>query len=241
MASDSKVAVFVHMFCVDLWPEFRTYLSNFRNVKFDLYVNLVIDTWFPAIHKEILRNYPSAQVIISENKGRDIGGLINLIQFVDLTKYESVVIMHTKKSGHLNIGDEWRNNMIKALIGSPETIKKNMWLFQNTKTGVIGHKKYLHSCLDHDTNKEKLLQLCYLMKVHPDIPNEKYIAGTIIWVKSQLLRYIKYHHSKIKMMLWAKGQGQLDGGWEHAFERLYGPLSTHLELELVGVDIVGDE
>ena len=36
-----KIAVFVHLFYIELWDEIRMYLGNFRELKFDLYVNLV--------------------------------------------------------------------------------------------------------------------------------------------------------------------------------------------------------
>jgi lipopolysaccharide biosynthesis protein len=240
MQQQHRVAIFAHLFAVDLWPEFRSYLANFENIPFDLYVNLVADTWFPGVTKSILKSYPNAKLVISENKGRDIGGLFNLLQVADLYKYDSCIFMHTKKSVHLPNGDEWRNDLIQALMGCHEAVVKNMWLFENTKTGMIGNKKYTYTLHDHwDTNEEKVSHLCRVMgidinKIKP--PKIRYVAGTILWVHCQIMRYIKYHVNGLKSIGLAKGQGALDGGWEHAFERIFALISNHLGLELAEVD-----
>ena len=235
---DAKIAVFLHLYYVDLWPEFRNYLKNFKSIPFDLYINLVIDTWFPLVSETILHDYPNANIIISENRGQDIGGLLNMIRFANLQKYENICLAHDKKSLHAKNVDKWRNKLLDAIIGDHKTIQDNLRILNDSNTGILGSNEWHFHCTDrHEktlsgTNNSKLTELCEEMQISTNL-NCKYIAGTIMWVKRPILEILKQHEPFLAERM--AYRVQLNGGWEHAVERIFGPIAKHLKLKSCGV------
>lgn len=140
-----RIAVMLHLYYTDLWPEALSYLQHLP-YEYDLWVNLVsgsaADAELDVLTGEIQSQVNGARVIVSENRGRDMGGFIQLIQQMDLDQYDVFCKVHTKKSFHRQDGDVWRRDLLQSVLGE-EVIRPVLDLFMADESiGVIGSQKY---------------------------------------------------------------------------------------------------
>src|SRR5439155_21723677 len=89
---------------------------------FDLFVSLVKDR-SDHVRASIVEAFPNAYVFDFENRGRDIGPFLVLLQSGVLFQYELVCKLHTKRSPHREDGDEWRAALINGILGSSRQIE----------------------------------------------------------------------------------------------------------------------
>ena len=54
-----------------------------------------------------------------------------------------------------------------------------------------------------------------------------------MWVKRPILEILKQHEPFLAERM--AYRVQLNGGWEHAVERIFGPIAKHLKLKSCGV------
>src|SRR5262249_27685909 len=95
-----RTAVLAHVFYHDLWDELAGYISNLP-LPYDLYVNLVEgNPDNERLTPYIRARFPTANVQVTENRGRDIGGFLRLIATVLKSgrPYDSLILLHSKKS-----------------------------------------------------------------------------------------------------------------------------------------------
>src|SRR5262245_13418364 len=121
----TRTGVLVHVFYHDLWDELAGYISNLRPLPFDLYVNLVDgEAGNEELTKRIRRRFPGVHVQATENRGRDIGGFLRLMDIVIRSgrAYDTFIVMHTKKSVRQEpgYGDSWRTRLLQSMLGRPE-------------------------------------------------------------------------------------------------------------------------
>ena len=122
------LCVLAHVYYPELWDELAGYLANLPADAYDLYVNLVDDTFDPELLARIRDAFPEARVYVSENVGRDIGGHFHLLHNLSMADYPLFCLVHTKKSPHMSPGEaqRWRRKLLGPLMGSPETAAANL-------------------------------------------------------------------------------------------------------------------
>jgi lipopolysaccharide biosynthesis protein len=230
-----KIAVHLHLFYTDLAEEFISYLKRI-NSAFDLYVTFVKDDQFAMykIHKRI----PHAHFLMCENRGKDIGGLITFLNHVDLLSYDLILKIHSKKSlnSHFYIneikrfdksienGDDWRKLLLDSLIprnGVEKIIEK---FAEDDKIGMMGPQKFL--AFSSDGNEPMLGKLCNDLGLDPYFDKTLiYFAGSMFWIRPDILHKIK--QKAYSSTDFAEGN-ILNGGLEHAFERIFGSIAESL-------------
>ncbi|MBR1544318.1 MAG: hypothetical protein IJ638_00025 [Alphaproteobacteria bacterium] len=235
-----KLAVHVHVFYKNLWPELKSYLGNVT-VPYDLYVTLVEDD--KNLISDIKNFNKKTKVWVVENRGYDIGPFVDFLNKTDLDKYDYILKLHTK--GHTGKNtfkdffkekliywghkDLWNNLLIKSLLGSKTVFEKNlMMLNNNKKLGMIGSKYLVNKVTK--TYKE----------LFPIIPNInysgklKFIAGTMFIVKSNLLKPLK---GNIKISDFEKTDAKVkDKTFAHIVERLLGGVVIAQGYKIKGFD-----
>lgn len=180
-----RVAVILHVGSLQLLPELLNscHQLHLANVIYDLYVNLVESKVDVAKARElIITQVPTATIVISENRGMDIGGLFQLLPLVLKGEYDFLLKLHTKNL------DWWRHILIDPLCGNPHRVNLCLQLFQNNPlVGMIGSKKCLlterygqapnHYYLQQLANRFKLpLKSCH------------FIGGTMFWVRTSVFK-----------------------------------------------------
>lgn len=129
-----RIAVVLHLYYPDLWAELRQAIERISE-PFDLFVSLVKGA-SEHMRTSVKQVFPNAYIFDFENRGRDIGPFLVLIQSGVLFQYELVCKLHTKRSPHREDGDEWRGTLIGGILGSPSEIDLIISSFRSNLTSA---------------------------------------------------------------------------------------------------------
>jgi lipopolysaccharide biosynthesis protein len=143
-----KVGVFLHLFYTDTFDNFCEYLDH-SNLNFKLYVNLVKNfSDKKELIEKIKKKYPNTEIIVSSNKGKDVGGKLNLLRHWNTNedKFDYLIFCHDKKSPHMknNGGIRWRNQLLNGIL-SNIGIKTSIKLLDNPEVGMTGSNRWVFS------------------------------------------------------------------------------------------------
>jgi len=217
-----KFAIVLHLYYTDLWYYFLDYFKQLDN--FDLYITLPEDKYhFKSIIQD---SYINANVYSVNNKGRDVLPFLEVIKYIDETKYTGICKIHSKKSPHRSDGDKWRNDLIYNLIGDKYIVSENLKHLKN-KIGIIGHKTY-YDTTSIGSNKKIYNVLCDYYNIYET--NLEFFAGTMFWLHPKILTYIK--NFKIPYYLFDNENGKFDGAAEHGYERIFIKFAKKLNLNV---------
>jgi hypothetical protein len=230
LAADKKIACLVHIYYADLWPELSSYISNFGELAFDLYVNIVETRRTESLEARILADFPEARILVSKNEGRDIGGFVKLLGTLDFGDYDVFCLLHTKKSPHLSAAasERWRRNLLDALLKEKERALENAAILRSDETvGLIGSANWRNTDLyDNSDDYYRLLDQLGITEEHR---NCEYLAGTMMFVRASVLAEL---YSVLKDARFEDNEGKdltfhLDGQLAHAVERVIGNIVRH--------------
>jgi tetratricopeptide (TPR) repeat protein len=227
--SVQRLAVFFHLYYFDLWDEVRSYLQNIEEA-FDFYVNIVESIWEPQMVDRIRRDFPHARIIVSPNRGKDIGGQLASMEQVDFSHYDVFCLIHTKKSPHISslISDQWRRDLYDAILGTPEKVKRNLEILRkDPSVGLIGSRFWRNTEVLH--NAEHYYRLLDMFEIKPEARACEYVSGTMMLVRQQIWQAVfdRFRNQDLE-----DGNGkdilfQKDGQIAHALERMIGNLVQH--------------
>ena len=224
--TSKKLAVLVHIYYFDLWSELSGYIKNIA-ADFDLYVNIVASIWQPQMHEIIRQDFPTAKIIISANRGKDVGGHLSSMAHLDFSQYSLMCLLHTKKSPHIDsrIADLWRQDLYEALLGSPAKAEANIAMMQqNPQIGSIGSRFW--RCTMMGNNWENYNRLLQEFKIKPEAQNCEYISGTMMFIRPEIMATIYDRFGSVEL---ESGDARelnfhIDGQVAHALERAIGNL-----------------
>ncbi len=227
-----RLAVLVHIYYFDLWREIWHYLNNIEE-EFDLFINVVESVWTPLIHNQLRKDAPDAKILITKNRGRDIGGFLALMGHLDFDKYDVLCFLHTKKSPHISklISDQWRIDLLTALLGTKEKAKTNLEIMRKDPSiGLLGSRYWRNTEVLNNT--ESYYKLLKDFEIKPEARDCEYLSGTMMFVRPQIMKpiYDKYGDFELE-----DGDGKdlsfhMDGQIAHGIERLIGNLVKHLDM-----------
>ena len=217
-----SVAVHLHLYYVDLLPEFVSYFENIP-FPFDLYISCKEDADVGEI-KTGLKNLKQAKKIDIRplpNRGRDIAPLY--VKFAgEILEHDYFLHVHTKKS--LYSGEEkggWRRFCLELLLGSPEKINGIIEKFKKENAGLIYpdvHQEIptiAYSWLANEGLGRKLFEE-YDLGDMPTVFN--YPAGSFFWARTDALRPLLERGYTYEDF--PKEASQTDGTLAHALERI---------------------
>lgn len=234
--NDFKIGIFIHFFYTDTFEFFKEYLKNSK-LNFTLYVNLVKNYSDKKFFiDEILKSFPSAQIIISDNIGKDIGGKLNLLSHWNKTNehFDYLVFCHDKKSPHMKNdgGLKWRKELVDGVL-SDNAIKLSLKLLQHNKIGMTGSNKWVFNGDVNDKNiysdikNKKYLENLLRMFNISNLQKISFVGGTMFWVKSKIFRNF-FTNDRISMILELLEKGDVsEPSYTHAVERLFGCLIVY--------------
>jgi len=217
-----SVAVHIHLYYVDLLPEFVQYLSNIP-FKFDLYISARKDADVSAIKSKLkeIKNLGVVDVRALPNRGRDLAPLYGVFG-PEIMKHDYFLHVHSKKS--LYSGSEkmgWRQYCLDLLLGSDTQINYILDLFKNENAGLIYPDIYVeipeiaYSWLANVELGKKLFEE-YDLGEMPVVFN--YPAGSFFWASTKALAPLfdrGYTYEDFP-----EEAGQTDGTLAHALERI---------------------
>lgn len=225
-----SVAVHLHLFYVDLLPEFVSYFANIP-FRFDLYISCQEGADVSVIKSGVKELKMANKVVIRPlpNRGRDLAPLY--VGFADeIRQHDYFLHVHSKKS--LYSGAEkggWRQFSLELLLGSPEKVNSIFNLFKNKNAGLVYpdiHEEVpmiAYSWLANAGLGRKLFDEFELGEM-PTVFN--YPAGSFFWARTDALMPI-FNRNYIYEDF-PEEAGQTDGTLAHALERIIPFVSRKL-------------
>ena len=193
----SKIAVQIHLFYDDLIKDIINKTNNIP-IKFDLYVTITSSEIYKKLEKYIISfskaNY--FEIMIAENKGRDILPFLNQIK-TKYKFYKYLCHIHTKRSLTApEIGFLWRNYLYNNLLGDINVVSEIIYDFDNNeKLGFLFPETYYGIInqfyrLTKGTKKWMNFLASKLFKNYKIGKLYNFPAGNMFWAKLEAISQI---------------------------------------------------
>lgn len=163
-----------------------------------------------------------ADVRIFENRGRDLLPFLRVAAELEREGVDFVLKLHTKKSPHLDNGEQWRSELLQELLDA-KTVTHVIDVFARKRSlGLVtaaGHLLPVTRYMGANDNALALLERQASGK-STSVEGAKFPAGSMYWVRlaslAPLLDMPLLHE-------WFEQEaGQIDGTLAHAVERFVG-------------------
>lgn len=192
-----RTLVIAHVYYPELWLELSDCIRNIDDPK-SVIVTYVDESSVIAAR----RDFPEASFLLCENRGYDIGPFLKALQSVDLSKYELVVKLHTKRDitcawwkvvGYARLnGSAWRDYLL-AFVKTPEAWRKTVSRFVNPTVGMVADR---HMILTREDAKKDMYVESFDLAVHelnermqiPANREGRFVGGTMFAVRASLLQ-----------------------------------------------------
>lgn len=224
-----RLAVIVHMYYEHMTPEFQRY---FRNIPFPFDIFISTDT---AAKKSIIEQFfqnwrvGAVDVRVTENRGRDIAP--KLIVFSDIyKKYDYVLHLHSKWSGHAGVLANWRGYLLETLLGSKEIVHSVFEAFGRTPDlGFVAaqHFEPVRHWINWGGNFKMAKALGKRMGLNltSDRKVLDFPSGSMFWARTAALKPLL--DLNLSFDDFVEERNQIDKTLAHAIERLYFYVCEH--------------
>jgi len=219
------VAVVAHIYYEDTWPDIAGALRGLT-IPFDLIVTTVAGR--ERLIERIKQSYPCAEIEVVENRGRDVGAFVPLLERGRLDRYKYVCKIHGKKSidggRKTYMGAMWRRRLLFDLLGAPGAANAAIDMFERDPSiGMIGPRVFrlpkegYSEDLSWSANRPITLKIAERMGVPPDEFQLDFFGGTMFWVRPEALKPLTNLRLSADMPY---ESGLIDGDLPHAIERV---------------------
>lgn len=238
MKKDKKILVVVHVYYLDQLDVLIECLGNIT-LTYDLYVTSDIKNK-KIISEKIQKEKPDFNFIESENLGYDIWPFIKVINNVDLSKYDYIIKIHTKRdmpgilpcplgNGYfVGPGDTWRKNLL-AFISTKENLQKCINILQKDSVGMCARYNLIHGMANHcgviDSAKKHYPNYIF------GLNDFSFVAGTMFISKIEPIQLIK--DMNILIDLFEKPTADHKTQFAHVIERSIGESVYKLGMKIV--------
>lgn len=216
----ARHAVVLHLYHMDLMESLHGYLRNVI-VDFDLFVSVKSLDDRRVAKRFFEQQGLRAFVYVHPNIGRDVGPFVSLLNTGVLDRYEAVCKLHSKKSVYHNAGGQWRDDLIKSLLGSSHSVLKILDAFShNSALGIVGPERaYVSNARFWGGNEERLRRLAAETRIDDKRVRLGFFAGTMFWFRPAALAALR--ERSIALTEFDPEAGQLDATLAHVIERLF--------------------
>lgn len=194
---------------------------------FDLYISLSKGIYTEYVDA-ILDTYPEAHLFGFDNRGRDIGPFLEIMQRLGPLNYKFLCKLHTKKSLYFDSGSHWRSDLLGKLLGdiddADNTVDSIISKFESDhKLGILAPKGYWLPLQSHSgSNQPTMAKL--MQRLGYQVSSEgNFVAGSMFWFRPEALASLGT--LKLSLADFPPERGQRDGTLAHAFERLFSQIA----------------
>jgi len=224
---DSKeqplIALQIHAFFMDVMGEIVDILNSIP-YPFDCYISTDTeekkDTIKELLTKECQIHY--LQVDVMDNRGRDVGPFLQQMEHV-IDNYRYIAHLHTKKSKHVDFGDDWRHFLFKNLFGGRDIISAILEKFeQDKKLGMVIPAVYpiVRECLAWDNTKTDVQELLKNMGLRAELGDIPICpVGDFFWARCDAVKLL--FEQGFKQSDFQEEAGQLNYTLAHVIERIW--------------------
>ncbi|MBV8103864.1 MAG: hypothetical protein JO223_04420 [Hyphomicrobiales bacterium] len=239
----NSIAVVVHVYYDDAWPDIAGALKRL-SIPFDLIVTTVPGR--ERLIEAVRLDFPHADIETMENRGRDVRPFLVLLERGRLDRYLYVCKVHGKKSSDGRksyMGLLWRRRLLFDVLAAPGLAVAIVERFEGDPSiGMIGPRVFRMPSelypeeLSWSTNRPMVLELATRMGVPTERFRLDFFGGTMFWVRPDALRPLR----ELSLAdAFPHESGLLDGGLEHATERLFATSVVRAGYKLANSDAFG--
>lgn len=217
LARTTDFALIFHVWHLDVLGDLAAAADNLPP-GVDRFVT-VPDSFSAAQRARVATALPGATLVPVENAGQDVGALFQLMNKVDLGRYEFICKIHTKKG--MNMPEIWRTALFGGVLGSAAQAAHIIARFRaDPQLMLAGARQlFLHGPSYLFKNAEGMLAGFAPMIGAADFREMDwgFIAGTCFWIRTSVLTRmaaceLRFHAADYTT----------DGTLAHAAERMFG-------------------
>ena len=196
-----KTLVVAHIYYPQLWPELAECIRNIDGER-DLMVTFIDDASVIAAKSD----FPEAKFFKSENRGFDIWPFLQAVATVDLSAYDCIVKLHTKRDVEKECdwsfnncrfnGSLWRNHLL-AFCRTPEAWRRTRARLSEPGTGMVADRHVIvrrrdfpwasvRACFDDAVADIRSIPGCKPF----DARTAQYVSGTMFAVRPEPLVFL---------------------------------------------------
>ncbi len=155
-----------------------------------------------------------------ENRGRDIGPFVALLNAGTFDPYDAVLKLHTKRSPHLLDGEIRRKLLFSMLAGERYATWRLLTAFEKSDTGMVGWKDcYREASPYWMGNRARVTSLAAEMGIPAEAVRLGFFEGSMFWFRPAALERLR--GLKLSWDDFEAEARQLDGTLHHAIERCF--------------------
>ena len=234
-----KTLVVVHVYYPQLWPELAACVRNIDGER-----DLVVTYGDEAAVAEARQDFPEARFLKCENRGYDIWPFIVALQSSDLSAYDAIVKLHTKRDVVSDIifdfnhavynGPAWRNFLL-GFVRTPETWQRVRRLLAKPGVGMVAERHVVMRRRDVPVSrtKESFDAAAEFLGLDPKAVrrSDQYVAGTMFAAKPAALRPLL--KKELTAEMFEASAGHMTETFAHVMERVLGLSVTAAGLKIV--------
>jgi lipopolysaccharide biosynthesis protein len=220
-----NIAIIFHLFYISTLEVFYQKSLSYKGIA-DFYFTIADDVVSLELLEKIETMFPLSQILICENRGRDIMPFIEIFQMIRPLNYDYICKTHSKQSISQQGGAECFSSLLDSLFSL------NLIQIENYKSHKVGYlipnkfqlkiNAVRHGQPSLAGNEENLKFLIKLLNIKYN-ENTVFAAGTMFWFDPNAINGIE----KIENRLFAYENGAIYGELIHAVERVFGLLVEH--------------
>lgn len=213
-------AIVLHLFHVDLIDSIYAYMRNLI-ADHDVFVSVKSVEDRRVAVRYFQDQKVRAFVYLHPNIGRDVGPFVSLLNTGLLDRYDAVCKLHSKKSVYHDGGGQWRDELMKSLLGSSLEVLKILRAFDDQPMlGIVGPATaYLSNARFWGGNEERLRVLAAETGIEDARVRLGFFAGTMFWFRPAALQALRERN--ISLNEFDPEAGQRDATLAHVIERLF--------------------
>jgi rhamnosyltransferase len=213
---DVKVAVVAHVYYLDLLDEILECRSMLPGTV-PLHVTVPSDRLKEA--ERLLGHVPGVTIHPCENRGRDIGPFVMLLQSGALDGFDAVLKLHTKRSPHLLDGEVRRKLLFAMLSGEQNAATRTVAMFEEPTTGLVGWEASYRTAPPYwMANEARVREVSARMNAAASV-HLGFFEGSMFWFRPSALAALS--DLALSMDDFEFENGQVDGTLHHTLERCF--------------------
>jgi lipopolysaccharide biosynthesis protein len=220
-----KPCAVVHAWHTELLPEILQAIQESK-VAFRVVVTAASEK-AGTVSKLVSRTGIEAELLTFENRGRDILPFLGALQHLAHDKDDLIILkLHTKRSEHLDTGDQWRREMIDSLLAHGQAIAALDAFANDPELGILAPRGHLLNLDDYwGDNRPMIRHLAGLLGIPEPEGGARFVSGSMFWARMAALEPLL--DSTIDLWNFEPEKGQLDGTAAHAIERMFAVFAEH--------------
>lgn len=232
-----SIAVVLHLTNLNLWPTYWEALQQLPPST-TFFITTTIDKEY-AVKQLVQKDIPNAKFFAFENKGRDFGALLTLIQLAPLSTYDLVLKLHTGNTDfYSDIPNErWLSELVSSLLPNGRLTYLLDFFEKNPSIGLAGPSGH-HWPLKKLFYNEKTVTYWNKLtttRKQSDFPEEPtFIAGGMFWARGSIFK--GFADLKLSQSQFEVDSQELDGTLSHTLERMVSLIAHDQGLKVDGFD-----